>query len=189
MASKIVIFTAQFLFTNCLSVYSASAVSLLDGKDITTATYFPDKNTIGFGGHPLESTVGPGIEIDASPPGFPIASVDFSDTTIQIDFFRSLRGTVAEFNGWRFYDDNDMISPFTSAILTTTLPGWDISFDEDNIWLNGSGATYLDGSSLIIDIATVPIPPALWLFGAGLLGLSGTARRCRGWQAPSFLHN
>ena len=178
-ASKVGIFTTLFLMISCLSVHHANAISLLDGKDITTATYFPDKNTIAFGGVPLVSTVGPGVEIDASPPGFPIASIDFSDTTIQIDFSRSLQGTVASFNGWRFYDDSDTISPFTSAILTTSLPGWEISIDEDNIWLNGSGATYTDGSSLRIDIATVPIPAAIWLFGTGLLVVSGTARRYR----------
>lgn len=162
----------------CLASSFSQASTILDGKNITTAFYFPNQSTIGFGGVPIESTVGPGIEIAGSPQGFPITSIDFSDTSIKLDFFRNLSGTVASFNGWRFYDANDTIPAFTSAILTTSNTiGWSISFDANNIWLNGSGSTYFDTSTLQIDISAVPVPAAVWLFGSGLALLAGLSRR------------
>ena len=41
-------------------------------------------------------------------------------------------------------------------------------------WTWGSGAT---ADSLTLNIGAVPIPAAVWLFGSGLLGLVGVARR------------
>ncbi|MBS0447655.1 MAG: PEP-CTERM sorting domain-containing protein [Proteobacteria bacterium] len=160
----------------------AARAVVLEGKEITTAFYFPDQNTIGFGGVPVVSTVGPGVEIQASPQGFPIASIDFDDTSITLDFFVSLNGTVAPFNGWRFYDASGTIPAFTGARLTTALPGWSVSYDADDIWLNGSGSTYTAGSSLRIDVAAVPEPAACALMGLGLV-VVGAARRCARAQA------
>ena len=37
--------------------------------------------------------------------------------------------------------------------------------------------TFQDGTVLSVDIKAVPVPPAVWLFGSGLLGLVGIARR------------
>lgn len=158
------------------AVQSVSAyTTLLDGKNITTAFYFPNQSTIGFGGVPVETTVGAGVEISGSPQGYPITSIDFSDTSIELDFFQNLNGTIAPFNGWRFYDATNTIPEFTNAILTTSnTTGWTVSFDADNIWLNGSGSTYFENSTLRIDIPTVPIPGAFWLLASGLAGLAGT---------------
>lgn len=162
----------------CFGSSFSQASTLLDGKNITTAFYFPNQSTIGFGGVPVESNVGPGIEISGSPQGFPITSIDFSDTSIELDFFRNLSGTVASFNGWRFYDANNTIPDFTGAILTTSnTTGWSISFDANNIWLNGSGSTYFDTSTLRIDITAVPVPVAFWLLGSGLVFLASLSRR------------
>ena len=171
---------------SCLTIPLAHATPILDGKDITTAFYFPDQSTIGFGGVPIETTVGPDIEIDESPQGFPITSIDFSDTSIELDFFRNLSGTVAPFNGWRFFDATDTIPAFTNAILTlSNTTGWTVSFDTDNIWLNGSGSTYFENSTLRIDISTEPseqspsaVPePATIAFL--ILGLAGIAYKRR----------
>ena len=41
-------------------------------------------------------------------------------------------------------------------------------------WTWGSGAT---ADSLTLNVGAVPIPAAVWLFGSGLLGLVGVARR------------
>ena len=69
-----------------LGLLGGSAVnsfgSLLDGKTITTEFDFPAIGTIGFGGVPVNSIVGPGVEIFGSPQGFPITNIDFSDTSI-----------------------------------------------------------------------------------------------------------
>ena len=37
--------------------------------------------------------------------------------------------------------------------------------------------TFSDGTILSVDIKVVPVPAAVWLFGSGLLGLVGVARR------------
>ncbi|MEQ1530150.1 MAG: hypothetical protein ABL925_12605 [Methylococcales bacterium] len=166
----------NFIILICLSGTFAQAATILEGKSITTAFYFPDQNTIGFGGIPIESVVGSGIEITDSPQGFPITSIDFSDTAIDFDFFANLNGTVAPFNGWRFHDATNTLPAFTNAILTTVnTTGWTVSFDADNIWLNGSGSAYFTNSTLRIDISSgqspVPIPAAAWLFGSGLLSI------------------
>ena len=41
--------------------------------------------------------------------------------------------------------------------------------------LEMSGAVVID--DMVISYSSVPIPPAVWLFGTGLLGLIGVARR------------
>jgi hypothetical protein len=41
-------------------------------------------------------------------------------------------------------------------------------------WTWGSGAT---ADSLTLNVGAVPVPAAVWLFGSGLLGLVGVARR------------
>ena len=37
--------------------------------------------------------------------------------------------------------------------------------------------TFSDGTVLAVDSTIVPVPAAVWLFGSGLLGLAGIARR------------
>jgi len=170
--------SAQLLVFSYFGQQFAEASTFLEGKNITTAFYFPNQSTIGFGGIPVETTVGPGVEIGGSPQGYPIASIDFSDTSIELDFFRNLVGTVAPFNGWRFYDANNTIPEFTDAILTmSNTTGWVVSFDADNIWLNGSGSVYFDSSTLRIDVSTVPVPAAGLLLGSGLAWLAGARLR------------
>jgi len=42
---------------------------------------------------------------------------------------------------------------------------------------SAGGAIFLDNASLTVSPAVVPVPAAVWLFGSGLLGLVGVARR------------
>jgi hypothetical protein len=45
--------------------------------------------------------------------------------------------------------------------------------------LNGSdiNAFYLQGVALSVSVSAVPVPATVWLFGSGLIGLFGIARR------------
>lgn len=83
-----------------------------------------------------------------------------------------------------------------------TIAGWDFSLKSLNIVDQTSGLLTLEGTGVLSDsgnkfdatdatwtfstssidsysmsIATVPVPAAVWLFGSGLLGLIGVARR------------
>jgi hypothetical protein len=53
------------------------------------------------------------------------------------------------------------------------------NFSSCNSLSNSCVVVFGDGSVLTVDtqVAAVPVPAALWLFGAGLLGLAGVARR------------
>lgn len=133
---------------------SLSTANTLNGKRITTAFYFPNQGTIGFGGVPIDTIVGPSIEISGSPQEFQVASIDFSETTIELRFFQNLTGSISTFNGWRFYDAADTIPAFKKVVLTTlNTTGWIVSFDENNIWVNGSGVRYSTKSVVRIDIS------------------------------------
>ena len=67
---------------------------------------------------------------------------------------------------------NFIIGGFTSA---TGWVGGVGTLSGDNIYsITFAGIT---GSELVIDIAAIPVPAAVWLFGSGLLGLAGVARR------------
>jgi len=44
--------------------------------------------------------------------------------------------------------------------------------------LDGSGAP-ISGNTLAVDLAPIPVPAAVWLFGTGLLAIVGIARRRR----------
>jgi hypothetical protein len=55
-----------------------------------------------------------------------------------------------------------------------------ISFSGDDIWINMSGLSLYDSNdsvTLSFTTSVVPLPAAVWLFGSGLLGLVGVARR------------
>ena len=80
----------------------------------------------------------------------------------------------------------------TTTLATLLLTGSDqfifgVSNDGGNTWMgdtslvnNGANSItigFADGSFLAIDVRVVPVPAAVWLFGSGLIGLIGVARR------------
>jgi hypothetical protein len=58
-------------------------------------------------------------------------------------------------------------------IATETAPVNTVQVNAIIIVIEGSGVLFVDDARL----TKVPAPPALWLFGSGLLGLVGIARR------------
>ncbi len=86
---------------------------------------------------------------------------------------------------------NWLATNFTTA-ATLVLTGSDqfifgVSNDGGNTWMgdtsvvnNGANSItigFADGSVLAVDVRVVPVPAAVWLFGSGLIGLVGIARR------------
>ena len=61
---------------------------------------------------------------------------------------------------------NDFLTPTTGSLLDLTTSKWE-DFD-------GGNHPFISGS---VEPNVVPVPAALWLFGSGLLGLVGLARR------------
>jgi hypothetical protein len=67
--------------------------------------------------------------------------------------------------------DSDGLADY-SAILVS---GGEIGTD----WGGAAGAGFFEVKNIHLEFiaATVPVPPAVWLFGSGILGLAGLARR------------
>lgn len=57
--------------------------------------------------------------------------------------------------------------------------GWDSTTTSYNTQANNVASSWT-GSFLVREITAVPLPPALWLFSSGLLGLVGIAKRKKG---------
>ena len=66
---------------------------------------------------------------------------------------------------------------FTLAISTDGGTTWSSDTGVDYLENNTYNVYFTDGSVLEIDVRVVPVPAAVWLFGSGLLGLVGVARR------------
>ena len=70
-------------------------------------------------------------------------------------------------------EDGLDVSDWTQLIATETAPVNTVQVNAIIIVIEGSGVLFVDDARL----TKVPAPPALWLFGSGLLGLVGIARR------------
>jgi hypothetical protein len=80
-------------------------------------------------------------------------------------------------------------APPNNSITLTTNPWYVLAVSNNGgSWVGDSFAacnsvsqsctvSFADGTVLSVDAAVVPVPPAVWLFGSGLLGLVGMARR------------
>ena len=75
-------------------------------------------------------------------------------------------------------------TPSLTSVLhnpnTGIISGMEVSFSPlEQQWLHidGFADTYAVPFSLVIQTSAVPIPAAVWLFGSGLIGLIGVARR------------
>jgi len=74
-----------------------------------------------------------------------------------------------------FYAD---INGNLTMIIQDEYHGWDANYlSPDNTSMSYASSGY--GSFLVRDVSPVPVPSALWLFGSGLIGLIGLAKRKR----------
>lgn len=72
-------------------------------------------------------------------------------------------------------DINNVVPDLATLVLDITAPGsWGLSSIENDILRMQRVGPNGDGS---LKIPAVPVPAAVWLFGSGLLGLVGVARR------------
>jgi hypothetical protein len=74
-------------------------------------------------------------------------------------------------NSWQHFEFNTTLGPDAGG-------GLSLLFKADcGGNLNCRFDAYIDNVSIVTDVAAVPVPAAVWLFGSGLLGLIGVARR------------
>lgn len=77
-------------------------------------------------------------------------------------------------------DTRGLDAPVEASATTGTVPALGFAFAPSSGQYSTSNA-----SPIGLEISTVPLPPALWLLGSGLLGLGTAARRRRAGSAPS----
>ena len=66
---------------------------------------------------------------------------------------------------------------FILGISTDGGTNWSGDTSVTSLGANAYTVNFSDGSVLEVDVSVIPIPATVWLFGSGLLGLVGIARR------------
>src|SRR5687768_16157392 len=106
---------------------NALAGPILQGETIGYGYEFPDINSSFVSPADGNYAVGPGVEItNGFCCGFE-GTVDFSDTTIYLDFTTEVIYSPGAFNGSHFFDVFFSIDPFTTVGLSTNMVGLDLS--------------------------------------------------------------
>jgi hypothetical protein len=149
MATLAVVYSAPSLPT--------STATIIDGMTYVGNTH-PETESINIAGLPAGSNkifAATYLDDNNNPPGSTGETVTFNSSTIggPLDKNLFLNGSLLQMTG-------------TSGGAANT--PMSISTQSDEF-----------GWTLAATLTTVPIPPAIWLFGAGLVGLIGIARRKR----------
>ena len=153
------------------------ALAFLAPGAVNAATIFaPTDGDVNF----LFSTLSPGTML---------AMFDDSDQALAGS---NLAIPVPEIVGILGPNGNGDFIATNEAAATLTLTGSDqfilgISTDGGSSWSGDTGVisvganaytvSFSDGTVLEVDVRVVPVPAAVWLFGTGLIGLVGVARR------------
>ena len=179
----------QLLAAICVSVFMQSTNAALV-TSTTTNGNIVDDYTYTYGISELEVTFN----------NLQSVQIDFDNSfAYQDDIFMNIyNNTGASWTGFDFeLVGVGIFGPFTAGFNTGTLinalfhendlatglaSGVELIFgDSEDVGLyNVAGSvntSYVQTYSLILTPTTVPVPAAVWLFGSGLLGLIGVARR------------
>lgn len=112
---------------------------------------------------------------------FSFTNIDFSVFNDDPDFFDTLSGTVPSATGsTTFFDlENSDATAFSDDSLPASLnlDDYDISQFTLGRELGVFGVVYDYEFTSIEPLTTVPLPPAVWLFGSALLGLVSLSRK------------
>ena len=155
-------------------------------------------DTIGF--LTTATVVDPGVEFPSlastqvinPPQGLQVVDVaiDAGDNFLEIDFDNVTLTSFAPafFNGYVFTFSSTSAVTFTGATIDTSittlgLTQSDLTFTGDQLFVNVEGLAFNTSTFARINLTSVggpspvPLPAAGWLFGVGLFGLTGLARR------------
>lgn len=117
------------------------------------------------------------------------ASIDITDVPFVLTGAGSFDGFIGSFDG-TFSVGSLLSGTFTGLNLLSFMPGQG-QFDANLVYTGGSLQGGLSGGTIlgvfddnftdvvakVGQVAVVPVPAAAWLFGSGLIGLAGIARR------------
>lgn len=161
------------------------AATLFEGKEIVYAYLFPNQATPFFIEAPM--LIGPGPERNDLYAGGPETVLDISDTNILIEWPNEHTFNPADFSGILIWDFYNVLPAFSSVTINpvSTLTDFDssrISFDADRIYINFQGLVGPPGEILSLDVAAVPEPASMAIWGVGLVGLTIGARLRKRWQ-------
>ena len=191
-----------FLFLSCIELVSAAPLNYnesIDGDIRANSTLYAStvfdfdigSNTVSGNSHIYTSTSVPANTSTHDPDSFfftlpagsELIAVSYAysnldmlpDTSTLLTRFHlsNETGSLHEYFTIDFIDDASPLSAFTSS-----LPTGENIYKMDN---DGYAVTIVGGGSWdytwTFDVVAVPIPAAVWLFGSGLIGLIGIARR------------
>lgn len=78
------------------------------------------------------------------------------------------------------FDEQNQFDHYTMGYLfDTTKASWGLVSDLMEITTTWSGSASTQVGAALVRTSVVPVPAAVWLFGSGLIGLAGIARRKR----------
>lgn len=167
----------------CLVATMSSAQASLIGDTVYSYHEFPTQFSDHSGNDSAVVTADSSDIMD--PHGYGSYTIDVNSDTITIIHNQLYWNISEDFNGMFIDSLNDSSgNPLSSVSVITDISNWSdslLSFDEDSIWINliypNDQQLGVGNITLSLDFASVPIPAAAWLFGSGLLGLVGMARR------------
>ena len=132
---------------------------------------------VDFSGAFQLENMGPSMDIfiDVMPQGF---SISFGSAETIVDF--GLRPFRIELDGLDWIGEPSSIVGMSLAIVGTPnhfTSVQNFGFGPNSAFVNLEGGSIHETLAFSFDMAPVPIPAAVWLFGSGLIGLIGIARR------------
>jgi hypothetical protein len=124
----------------------------------------------------------------SSTPGDYLSAVVSNDGTIAGEYGDRVTVSYQTDNSWVHVNIQDEVAPYdliTDQSLPTYLdftkanemPGWDGNYGAIQIGFTEGDIQLASFSIDSFETSAVPIPPAIWLFGSGLVGLFGIAKR------------
>ncbi len=173
----------------CLKLLALSAILLIPG--VSNAEIIkPALDIQDFAGDSGVTLTGMTFDIDSTV--FTIvtdgAPIDIDDVDFMLTSVGSFLGSTGIFSG-SFTVGGGLLTGTFSDLTVLDFGGGEGTFGGDVIYTGGSLQGSLTGGRIeggfsgyaavakLGEVSVVPVPAAVWLFGSGLLGLVGVARR------------